>query len=206
MQSYSATGAATPESVSELPDPKDARLVTQASPFLAWLALHCAKQGQLQAHDLETGELSEVEVNLRKRSSSTSASAAVVAQSIEKLKRGPIEAAEPAEKNDESSAALATLLRAENGRLRDVVLKETVQLRQAESSLADREAEALVLRRKLAQERTSQRTPEWTASVGTLGKQDGQMESEGTLILQQQLDELAKQMKEKEEALKQAHR
>ncbi|KAK2075922.1 hypothetical protein QBZ16_001258 [Prototheca wickerhamii] len=100
--------------------------------------------------------------------------------------------------------ALATLLRAENGRLRDSVFKAEVQLQQALTSLADREAELQVARRKLEQERGGQGAVDRVAS-GLLKSQESDAgEADGALRVER--DALAAQLEEREGALKQTSR
>ena len=226
-----AGGSTGDQALPPAPDPKDTVLVSHGSPFLAWLAAHCAAAGALAQNDLQTGQAEDLESALRQRLSATSARAAAVAEDVERLRRASVRAAdgeavamEPSTAAPDSEAharapaaasspqtdtaelpeALATLLRAENGRLRDSVLKAEVQLQQALTSLADREAELQVARRKLEQERGGQGAVDRVAS-GLLKLQESDAgEADGALRAER--DALAAQLEEREGALKQTNR
>ncbi|GAB4815094.1 hypothetical protein N2152v2_002140 [Parachlorella kessleri] len=123
-------------------------------------------------------------------------------------------------------AALNNLLKAENNRLRDRALKDGHRLRQLANSLADREDELLVAKRKLAQVKTSPAMPavpaapadqQGAAQQAQAGRQHAQQgaqqgaqlagqHGEDAAVLQRLLDKRAAEADAREEALMRAER
>jgi hypothetical protein len=134
----------------------DADLLEEPNPFLAKLLTAFLPSDRTAASAAKSlGEdLSETEAALRRRMVATLDAASRVLEMVEAQNSGSKGAtgheASPV-KSGAQLAALNSLLRAENNRLRDQALQDAVKMRELETSLADREDELLVAHRKVLQ-------------------------------------------------------
>lgn len=140
----------------DVPDAENAEaahaaLLDEANPFLAKLLgtyLPKDSAANAAAKGIATN-VSEVEAALRSRMEGTMRAASQVLQALE---NGAVAGGSAASSAKEPQlAALNNLLRAENARLRDQTVQDAVKVRELQSSLADKEEELLVEKRKLVQ-------------------------------------------------------
>lgn len=122
----------------------------EINPFLAKLLSSCLADDRHAATTAKrlAADVPDVENALRKRMSATMSAATTLLERI----NSPSTGIEGHSASKESQlAALTSLLRAENNRLRDQALQDSTKIRDLSNSLADREEELLVAQRKVAQ-------------------------------------------------------
>ena len=127
-------------------------LLNEANPFLAHLlqAYLPDDPAARKAAVSLAEDLTATEAALRARMKDTMQAATSVLQSVDELSASSASTRELPGPEENRLSSLVALLRAENGRLLKESVQENMALKNLEASLADKEAELVVLTRRLA--------------------------------------------------------